>query len=99
MLALFFALGASWAHLAHLAAFVVALGCFLKVLDRSGVDFGEFQESLGGVLEVPGRYFSSFFCGSPSCVFLSASFRLKKPSSLSNFFDFCRFFVPSEKKR
>ena len=50
MLALFFALGrflgalgcflgASWALLALLAAFVVALGWFLCVLDRSGLDF------------------------------------------------------------
>ena len=32
-------LGASWALLALLAAFVVALGWFLCVLDRSGLDF------------------------------------------------------------
>ena len=58
-MALFFALGASWAHLAHLAAFVVALGWFFWVLDRSGVDFGGFQEGLGTVLEVPEPH--SFF--------------------------------------
>ena len=32
-------LGASWALLPLLAAFVVALGWFLCVLDRSGLDF------------------------------------------------------------
>ena len=62
MLALFFALGASWEHLAHLAAFFGTLGWLLWVLDRSWVDFGRFQEGLGRVLEVPGPHFSSFFC-------------------------------------
>ena len=35
-------LGASWALLPLLAAFVVALGWFLCVLDRSGLDLGGF---------------------------------------------------------
>ena len=51
-------LGASWAHFASLAAFVAALGRFLCVLERSGLDFGGFQESPGRVLERPGIYFS-----------------------------------------
>ena len=63
MLALFFALGASWEHLAHLAAFLVALGWFLWILDRPWVDFGKFQEGLGKALEVPGPHLSSFFLG------------------------------------
>ena len=61
MLALFFALGASWEHLAHLAAFFVALGWFLWILDRSWVYFGGFQEGLGKALETPGPYFFEFF--------------------------------------
>ena len=50
-------------------------------------------------LFAPFSLWSSFssVCGSPSCVFLSASFRLKKLFSFK-FFDFCRFFFPSEKK-
>ena len=42
--------------------------------------------------------FSSVVCGSPSRVFLSASFRLKKRFSFKFFDFFCRFFFPSEKK-
>ena len=52
--ALGFFLGASWALLALLAAFVVALGWFLCVLDRSGLDF----EGLGRLQNL---IFGSFF--------------------------------------
>ena len=65
MLALFFAswvdLGASWLLLALAAAFVVALGWFLCVLDRFGFDFGGFWEVPGMVLKTPGLDFLRFF--------------------------------------
>ena len=41
-------MGASWASSARLAAFFVAPGRFLCVLDRSGLDFEVFWESSGG---------------------------------------------------
>ena len=58
---LFPLLGASWLHFAPLAAFVVALGRFFCVPERSGVDFGGSWGSPGRVLEPPGLYFSRFF--------------------------------------
>ena len=58
MLTLVFALGR---FLALLAAFVVALGWFLGVLDRSGLDFGGFGEVPGMVLKAPGLHFLRFF--------------------------------------
>ena len=86
MLALFFTLGASWEHLAHLAAFFVALGWFLWILDRSWVDFGGFREGLGRVLEVPGPHFSIFFA--------RASFQCEKACDVQKpqfFLGFSRF--------
>ena len=53
-------LGASWKLSMLLAAFVVALGFFLCVLNRSGLDFGGFWEGRGKVLDVPGAYFLRF---------------------------------------
>ena len=54
-------LGATWAHLALLAAFVVALGRFLWAPGRSELDFGGFRGGPERVLEVPRPYFSMFF--------------------------------------
>ena len=54
-------LGASWAHLVPLAAFVVALGRFWCVLERPGLDFGGSREGPGRVLEPPNVYFARFF--------------------------------------
>ena len=54
-------LGASWAHFAVLPAFAVALGRFLRVLDRAGLDFGGIRDGSGRVLEVPGPNFWKFF--------------------------------------
>ena len=51
-------LGTSWAHFALPAAFVVALGRFLCVLGRSGLDFGRVWAAPGMVLEIPKSYFS-----------------------------------------
>ena len=48
-------------HFAGLAAFVVALGCFFRVPERSGLDFRGFRGGLGSVLEAPKTYFSKFF--------------------------------------
>ena len=53
-------LGASWAHFALLAAFVVALAWFLCVLGRSGLDFGGVRDASGSILEAPGLHFSRF---------------------------------------
>ena len=58
MLALVFALGRFWALL---AAFVVALGWFVCVLERSGLDFGGFRGGPGMVLKAPGPHFLRFF--------------------------------------
>ena len=60
MLATFSLLDASRLHFAALAAFVVALGAFFGVPERSGVDFGGSWGSPGRVLEAPGPYFSRF---------------------------------------
>ena len=49
-----------FSHFARLAAFVVALGLFLCVLGRSGLDFGGVRDAPGRVLEAPGLYFSRF---------------------------------------
>ena len=54
-------LGASWAHLVPLAAFVVALGRFWCVLGRPGLDFGGSREGPGRVLEPPNVYVARFF--------------------------------------
>ena len=54
-------LGASRAHFASLAALLVALGRFLCVLGRSGLDFGGVRDALGRVLEAPRPYFSTFW--------------------------------------
>ena len=60
MLALFSLLGASWALLLFLAAFLVAFGRFLRVLGRSELDFGGFRVAQKRVLEGPGLDFSRF---------------------------------------
>ena len=39
------------------AAFVVALGWFLRVLQRSGIDFGASGVDFGGFLKGPGTVF------------------------------------------
>ena len=57
MLTLVFALGR---FLALLAAFVVALGWFWCVLDRSGLGFEGFGEVPGMVLKAPGPHFLRF---------------------------------------
>ena len=49
----------SWALLASPAAFVVALGWFLRVLQRSGVDFGASGVDFGGFLKDPGTVFGA----------------------------------------
>ena len=50
--------GASGAHFARLAAFVVALGLFLRVLGRSGLDFGGVGDAPWRVLETQNTVFS-----------------------------------------
>ena len=53
-------LGASWASFSSLAAFVVALGRFLCVLGRSGLDFGRVRDAPGRILKPPRPYFDRF---------------------------------------
>ena len=65
-------LGASWPHFAYLAAFVVALGRFVCVSGRSGLEFDGFWDGPGRVLEVLGPYFSRFF-GAHGLVFRTSS--------------------------
>ena len=57
-MALVLALGPSLDAFSLPAAFVVALGWFLCVLGRSGLDFGRVWAAPGMVLEVPKNYFS-----------------------------------------
>ena len=54
-------LGASWAHLASLAAFVVVLGCFWCVSGRSGLDFGGSRGVRGLFWRPQGPIFRRFF--------------------------------------
>ena len=54
-------MGASCAHLAFLAAFVVALGGFVGVLERSGNDLGTFWARFEVVLEAQDSNFQGFF--------------------------------------
>ncbi len=49
--------GPSWTHFALPAAFVVALGWFLCVLGRSGLDFGGAWDALGRALELSEVHF------------------------------------------
>ena len=60
MLALFFALGRFPGAFCVLAAFVLVLGRFFCVLERSRVDFGGSWGRPGKVWDVPGAYFSMF---------------------------------------
>ena len=79
-------LGASWAHLAHLAAFVVTLCPFLHVLGRSGFDFGRVWNVPGMVLEVQNKHFSKFF---RTCkLAMRKTLAMQKPQF---FLGFCRF--------
>ncbi len=57
MLAPFCALGRFLSALVLPAAFVVALGWFLRVLQRSGIDFGASGVDFGGFLKGPGTVF------------------------------------------
>ena len=59
-MALFFALGRFLAAFCVLAAFVLVLGRFFCVLERSRVDFGGSWGRPGKVWEVPRAYFSMF---------------------------------------
>ena len=61
MLALFFALGASWTLLALLAAFFGPPGWFSCVLGRSGLDFGGARVAPGMVLEPQQPIFQRFY--------------------------------------
>ena len=54
-------LGASSAHFAHLAAFVVAISRFLCVLGRSGLDFGGVWDALGRAVELSEVHFWRVF--------------------------------------
>ena len=54
-------LSASWAHLVPLTAFVGALGRFLCVLGRSGLDFGGFRGVPGEFWRLRGVIFRGFF--------------------------------------
>ena len=60
MLALFFALGRFLAAFCVLAAFVLVLGRFFCVLERSKVDFEGSWGRPGKDWEVPRAYFSMF---------------------------------------
>ena len=60
MLALFFALGRFLAAFCVLGAFVLVLGWFFCVLERSRVNFGGSWRRPGKVWEVPRAYFSMF---------------------------------------
>jgi hypothetical protein len=57
MLAPFCALGRFLSAFVLPAAFVVALGWFLRVLQRSGIDFGASGVDFGGFLKGPGTVF------------------------------------------
>ena len=61
MLALLFALGLFLAAFCVLAAFVLVLGRFFCILERSTVDFGGVKDAPGRILEAPTAYFSIFF--------------------------------------
>ena len=78
---------ASWAHLAYLAAFVDTLGPFLRVLGRSGLDFGRVWGAPGMIWEVPNEHFSQFF---RTCKLATRkTLNMQKPQF---FLGFCRFF-------
>ena len=53
----FWLLGACWASSVLLVALFIDCWRFLRILDRSGLNFGWIMESPGRVLKVPGALF------------------------------------------
>ena len=83
-MALFFALGRFLAAFCVLAAFVLVLGRFFCVLERSRVDFGGSWGRPGKVWEVPRAYFSMFL--------RARELALRKSSGCAKTAVFLRFF-------